>query len=79
MHGEGGDTKADAASDNGALHPLPVPIDATENPITGVETFHPSRTTGVTGILLPQQNPAVNTAVSTLKGSEPPYCKEYHH
>jgi hypothetical protein len=37
-----------------------------QNPISGVGTSLPSRITDVTGIIIPQQNPTVNTAVITV-------------
>jgi hypothetical protein len=35
-------------------------------PITGVATAIPSRMTDVTGIIMPQHNPTVNTAMMAL-------------
>jgi hypothetical protein len=42
-----------------------------QNPISGVGTSLPSRITDVTGIIIPQQNPTVNTAVITVSSGKP--------
>jgi hypothetical protein len=63
----------------GALNAIPINMAVAQNPISGVGTSLPSRITDVTGIIIPQQNPTVNTAVITVKSGEPGYFKQYPH
>jgi hypothetical protein len=51
----------------GALNAIPINIAVAQNPINGVGTSLASRITDVTGIIIPQQNPTVNTALITVR------------
>jgi hypothetical protein len=61
----------------GALSAIPINMAVAQNPINGVETSLPSRITDVMGIIIPQQNPTVNTALITVSSGEPCLLKFY--
>jgi hypothetical protein len=50
----------------GAPSAIPINIAAAVIPIRGVGISFPSRITDVTGIMIPQENPTVNTAIITV-------------